>query len=467
MKTNITKKFRQLATVMGMVAVVAGGVQETQAKGVSYKVSQGSAARGVAVVEPVVESMDVPVLTKGIVQTRVVTAEAARTKASARNVGEEVTASLYWEAPAAGEVAETLAQSQSFDLIYWDADSFDENEDNVWNRLATVDEPWGTDSEGALLADGTLRFYRVSYKDQWQRADPETGTARTPKASVEVYSMNNVILSEGFNGVSLQGVPYTNTFAGVFGTDTDMWPAADSAAAGATTIEFYTSGTSVGVAEAYFFGSDGQWYNVDTANHPEPVTDLLQDENFFTRAFSINLPNPLPDRFVTTSALYKDTAVRAMVWHPLLQVPTQTVGGSQVFTREITAGKYTRGSSSSAYNLIALNLPVAVHPSQLNLVESGFVRSNDAGRGDVFYIIDTHTKSIRGDSSIYCDASNIWRFSGTKQAIPSDYSVQPNDMIVLISRNAPSAEYATGDQAWTWSYSPSDFYTLPTSHMAE
>lgn len=419
--------------------------------------------------EPTVQSWatnatDRFILTRGVVRATV----PADGIASSGVEASPVVADLYWKA-ATGSAASGVRSevTKSYDLIYWDSTSFNESPSNEWARVATVQSDNCTDANGALLADGMLRFYRASYKDRWQRTDPATGATRRPQASAEVYSMNNVILSEGFNGVSLQGLPYTNTFAAVFGTDTDIWPSADSVAGGATTIEFYTAGTNVQVSESYFFGSDGHWYNTDTATYPDPVTDQLQSDDFFTRAFAINLPNPLPARFVTTSALYKDTVLNAMVWHPLLRVPDDGADGTRVFTSEIRAGKYSRGASSSAYNLIALNLPVAVHPSKLNLVESGFVRSNDAGRSDYFYIVDPHTKAIRDGSTIYCDANNIWRFSGTKQAIPNDYTVQPNDMIILVSRNAPDADHATTQTSWTWTYSPSAFYELPTSHMAE
>jgi hypothetical protein len=96
---------------------------------------------------------------------------------------------------------------------------------------------------------GTVRFYRASYKDRWRRTNVVSGLPQRPLASEEVYALHNVVVSEGRNHVGLHGEPYTNTFAGVFGTDTNIWPAGASAAAGATKVEFYLAGTNAPVSE--------------------------------------------------------------------------------------------------------------------------------------------------------------------------------------------------------------------------
>ena len=60
------------------------------------------------------------------------------------------------------------------------------------------------------------------------------------------------------------------------------------------------------------------------SGNSSPVTHTEQAPGFFSRAFSITLPSPLPAKFVTTNAAYADqwTNLPAMVWHPILKVPT-------------------------------------------------------------------------------------------------------------------------------------------------
>lgn len=420
-------------------------------------------------------STDRFVVTQGLLRTRAYVTNAFGTNHNMR-ADDETTAALYWKAAGVTNTADGgFAVSKDYDLIYWDDKNFNETTSNVWNRVSTIHSNWFTDVEGMRLSDQTLRFYRASYKDRWQRHDPSSGAKRRPLASQEVYSMNNVVLSEGFNYVSLQGLPYTNTFAAVFGTATNFWPSAESPAAGATTIEFYYPGaTHIEVSDFYFFGSDGRWYD-SSAND---VTDVEQATNFFTRAFSINLPNPLPDYFTTTTAYYREyeggTPLRAMIWHPILQVPTNAPGGSPVFSHEIRTGNYTRTNDLVIYNPIALNLPVSTHPSNLNLIASGFGCSSDRpGISDSLYVIDSTTKAHRGSTAdgsnggtIFCDTSHTWRFCDTLREVPNDF-IHPNDMIVIISRSHPTDGRAASSNTWIWTYSPSNFYTYPTRNMGE
>ena len=368
--------------------------------------------------------------------------------------------------------------TKEYDLIYHDAASFNEDTNWTWNLVGTIQSNWFTDATAQDNAFGNLRFYRASYTDRWRRTNPSSGLRQRPLASEEVYSMNNVILSEGFNYVALQGMPHTNTFASVFGTDTNIWPSSGSAGTG-TTIEFYSPGRSNLVSDLYFFGYDGNWYDESGST---ALTHVVQASNFFTRPFSINLPNPLPAPFNTTNAIYDQmssttndaggviitnsyTRLSAMVWHPLMRVPTNGPSGSTVFRQDIATGSYGLGPDGKAlavYNPVAFNLPVAVHPGQLNLVESGFT-PGPAGRGDSLYVINTHTKAVRGNSTIYCTTNSTggqdWKFEKTGAGVGGGF-IKPNDMIVIISRNGDGIP-------WTWEYNPRDFYAIPTRNMGE
>jgi hypothetical protein len=418
-----------------------------------------------------------------------VSGQATNTVGMAKITGDNAPAKaavLYWMAAGQHEDPQTHQRTGNvnklYDLIYRDAPSFSEAGTEQWSMAATDDNTgtsktnWNYQADAGLGTPGRVRFYRASYTGRWQDTKPGTSEKQFPLASEEVYSMNNIVLSEGWNYVSLQGVPWTNTFRGVFGTDTSMWPAAGTTAAdsaNATRIEFYQPGTNAVVREWFFLGKDGEWY----ASGGTKVTDTLQTDGFFARPFGIVLPTAVTNaEGGVESGWWKDHAdydgakasasrsVRAMMWHPILQVPTNAPAGG--YSQTVTRGKGT-------YNLLSLNLPVAVHPSKLGLVEIDSttgkpttdaskmkMRTGAAPEADKLYVVDTQTKEVRGNSMVYCDDAGNWKFVVGGWAVPGDY-IRPNDMVVLIS-----GERKTGDEnTWTWTYTPEQFYDLPDRHM--
>ena len=379
--------------------------------------------------------------------------------------------------------------TKEYDLIYRDAKSFNETGAEAWTLSGTSRTNWNYQTSGLGRYDlgENLRFYRASYHDRWK--------GDMPLASEEVYSMNNVVLSEGFNYVSLQGVPWTNTFRGVFGADTGMWPGGSDSADtnGAAVIEFYTPGTrgNVGV-EWYFFGKDGKWYKPGTGTEVVDYTDKTDlDADFFARPFSINLPaydeedgenwwKTHSEFSVTNGAKVR----QAMLWHPIMQVPTNgVVAATSASTSSLKPGTRDGTAASGAlvfrqsvkgaagtYNALSLNLPVSVHPKQLGLVATNAAGVPQPGRmkagnwvdADKLYVIDTDTKEVRGNSTMYCDAEGTWRYNKNSLEVTGT-PIHPNDMLVLISAGGNGASGATVD--WDWTYSPTDFYKPPTRHM--
>ena len=367
--------------------------------------------------------------------------------------GDKGAAALYWIAAGATNAQGGYTNvTKDYDLIYCDDASFQENTNWTWQKVGTIRSNWFTDASGLDRSRGIVRFYRASYKDRWQktRLDGTNVVPQRPLASEEVYAMHNVILSEGYNYVGLHGVPYTNTFQAVFGTDTNFWPRGSSPATGATKVEFYSAGISAPASDVYFFGTDANWYR---SGNPTPVTTTVQSNGFFSRGFSITLPSPLPTNFVTTTATdvsQPGSNLNAMVWAPILQVPTN--GFSHVIS---TGGKSGR-NVTNVYNVVALNLPVAVHPSQLNL-PTNFTRGNP-NSGDDIYTINTSTKGLLSSSTIYCDTNGVWKFNTGGGLVPAGY-FKPNDVIVIVSRNGGLGN------SWTWTYHPTNFYNLPTRWM--
>ena len=191
----------------------------------------------------------------------------------------------------------------------------------------------------------------------------------------------------------------------------------------------------------------------------QDVTTNVMPEYFFNRGFSITLPNVLPTTYIVTNALdynqvdenNKAVVVDAMVWSPIAQVPTNG------FSQAIQCGSTTGLVQTLVYNVVALRLPVVAHPQSMNLLDSGFVYGY-RGLSDEIYTVDTSTKSPLRNTKIYCDENKVWRFTRDKGLVPYNF-FQPNDVIVIISRNH------VGNGSWTWTYHPSNLYNLPDRWM--
>ena len=385
--------------------------------------------------------------------------------------------------------------TKDYDLLHWDARSFRESPDNDWQKIATVRTSWFVD-DGGPTNRGAIRFYRASYKDRWKKAVTNATTSQvtqqTPLVSEEVYAQTAIPLRSGPDGtntyvnqeegnqnfVALHGVPYTNTFRAVFG-GLETFPGGTKAAE-ATCIDFYTPGTNAISTESYFLKEDGEWYR-DGDETETPCSDVLRDRNFFTRAFSISLPHPIPDEYVAgiVTNWHGKTPVKVpyMLWKPILQVPTNG------FSQSIVRGTQT----APVYNIVALRLPVAAHPSQMNLVTPSAGQANNAGLyighsrvADQIYTIDpitrepgqacycrwevSHVDSVQNDVTNTVAVTNlVWRFVSGDGLVPDGY-FKPNDVLVIRSRNGGDAD-GEEDRTWTWTYHPTNFYSLPHRHM--
>ncbi len=182
-------------------------------------------------------------VTQGLMKARAAVESAFPTNNNLE-AGDKGAAALYWIASGPTNAQGVYTNvTKDYDLIYTDQSSFQENTNWSWQKIGTIRSNWFTDAAGQSIAPrGNVRFYRASYKDRWLKTNVVSGLPQRPLASEEVYAMHNVILSEGFNFVGLHGVPFTNTFQAVFGTDTNFWPRGASPASGATKIEFYAAG---------------------------------------------------------------------------------------------------------------------------------------------------------------------------------------------------------------------------------
>ena len=374
----------------------------------------------------------------------------------------DVVSALRWTAAGLHEVVTTNetvvttnwegSVTKDYDLLSWDARNFRESPDNDWKLIGSVRSDWFVD-DGGPTNRGAIRFYRASYKDRWKKAVTNATTgqvmAQTPLVSEEVYAQTAIPLRSGWNFVALHGVPYTNTLRGVFG-GTETFPGGGHASLG-TCIDFYDPATGEARSDRYWLDPDGLWHADNDTTGEVDLSDTLLDANLFTRAFSIELPNDIPTNYVAGTNYIRHGSgshvqieeVPYMLWKPILQVPTNG------FSRLIESGT----ENAPKYNIVALRLPVATHPSKMNLIESGFT-PGDPWEADQIYTIDPVTREP--GHSCYCDSEGNWKFvSG--EAVPGDY-FKPNDVLVIVSKNGPD---------WTWRYNPAKFYTLPNRHMQD
>ena len=144
--------------------------------------------------------------------------------------------------------------------------------------------------------------------------------------------------------------------------------------------------------------------------------------------------------------------VPALTWPAIAQVPTNALG----FSQTIHCGS-RRNPFAPVYNVVSLRLPVSAHPSQMKLLDCGFVKGI-RGQSDEIYTMDTAVKDVLSGSTIYCDTNSVWRFVGSNGLVPWGY-FKPNDVIVIVSKNGDVGN------TWTWTYRPTDFYALPTRSM--
>lgn len=152
-----------------------------------------------------------------------------------------------------------------------------------------------------------------------------------------------------------------------------------------------------------------------------------------------------------------------MVWHSILKVPTNGPAEDGSFTNIIYTGMISGRTNQPVYNLVALNLPVSTHPSNLNLIASGFVKTpagSAPSYGDQIYTVDTSTKGVRGSTKIFCDSTGTWRFVGSQLPVNGPF-FKPNDILIIISVNGGLGNH------WIWTYHPTNFYQPPTRWMGQ
>ncbi len=232
----------------------------------------------------------------------------------------------------------TASEGREYDLIHADAYEYSDQINGYWELVGRG--PTNTMADSVLLNGAEMRFYRAAPRERWANGE-------TRVASLEVYVAKPIRLRRGQNWLGFPGVPDTVTVARVFGTgDQNNLPRANQAI-NATRINWYERGGGQVVTQQVYMADNGNWYF--------SVPDITNKAN--------DVIVPLEQGVVITIPASANKGVYTNLF--VGQVPTEPQ------EQEIVP--------NNAFNLVSFRLPRHKHPSQMNLLASGFKTGSIAG----------------------------------------------------------------------------------------
>lgn len=302
---------------------------------------------------------------------------------------------LYWEAQT----------GRTYDLIYADGDAYSSALNSQFQLAATGE----TNALNHVVSaeNGTMRFYRAAPRGRWSNENRRV-------ASEEVYVAKNIELRAGQNWVGFPGVPDSNTVSAVFGTDLPRggtYPLA-------TQIHWYERGNTENTTQTVWLATSGDWLDLGSQVVNDKPVDLSQ-------GVVMQVPEDTSFLFVG-------------------RVPTNTLS-------QTIAAEQGRQPVNRRFNLVSFRVPRPMHPSEMNLVNSGFTGGTGFARSDRIWKLNRATQEA--EDQIWYHTDGTWRFpNGT--IIPASYRFTPDDAMVI---------YTVASNAdWEWELNPADLYALPT-----
>ncbi len=321
------------------------------------------------------------------------------------------------------DIAWTASEGREYDLLYTDAATFSDALSNRWklaqrgmtSKLSDTGDVASGRAPPLNLGDN-MRFYRAAQKDRW------TTNVSLRIASEEVYVLKPVNLSPGNNWVAFPGIPDDCTVAQVFG---HHLPSGNFITEG-TQISWFDRGAQAGAAATqmvWLSSSPLRWQTLDNSDADQLLVPLNQ-------GMLVTIPSNLP-------------AQKALL---IGRVPTNTMmqiikGGTQ---------------KSPSYNFVSFGLPVASHPSNMNLLASGFKGGARPNHSDLLFKFDRIHQQISGAGIWYKTNDATWRVATDPNgAVVTTPYFKPDDGILILSSH-------TNDWAWTNRI----LYTAPTRYMS-
>jgi hypothetical protein len=125
-----------------------------------------------------------------------------------------------------------------------------------------------------------------------------------------------------------------------------------------------------------------------------------------------------------------------------------------MFIGRVPTNTMTQIIQPKAYNLVNMRLPARMHPSQMNLLASGFKGGSFSMQSDRLRKLDRYLKST-GQDVWYNTTDQSWRYTGAGTPPASDFYIGPDDGFLIWTRGSTNA--------WTWTNAPP--YNPPTRLM--
>lgn len=316
---------------------------------------------------------------------------------------------------------EVVNGQQLYDLLYVDGIRFHAGLTN-WQLVdrragGRLVDTGAVDRVAPLnLADGTLRFYRISAPGFWEQ-EPR-------RAGVHIKAFGVSRIYPGQNWVRPWGLPCNNNIREVL---EDLLPGSDSAL-NATRVMWFNRAINTNlVATQEVWLANGE-VSAWLCSYPAQLEGQTAD----------SWPLPLADGFCvelpTNQILHKLPMI--------FGVPTN----SQI---QVLPG-------SGYHSMVSVNIPETLHPSQMNLLEAGFQGSTIPPLSDMLWKYDRNQQLVPDGKIWFKTSDQTWRFDagGVNGAlVPTNY-FKPDDAVVIWRR-------ASTPMTWTNRF----HYAQPTRDM--
>ncbi len=316
---------------------------------------------------------------------------------------------------------EIVNAEQLYDLLYADAIRFSAAVTN-W-QLADRRAGGMLVDTGAVgrtaptdLAEGTLRFYRISASGYWEQ-EPRRGSVQ-----VAAYGLSRI--HPGQNWVRPWGIPCDNSIRDIL---EDLLPGADSAVEASRLLWYNRQTQPLLAATQEVWMANGE-VNAWVCSYPTNREGQVAD----------SWPLPMADGFCVELPTNQSVRKLPMIFYVPTNAQIQTVPGN------------------SGHTLASVNLPETQHPSQMNLLQSGFQGSTLPFLSDWVWKFDRAQQLVPDGKIWFKTSDQTWRFDagGVNGAlVPTNY-FRPDDAVV-IQRRAPTP------MTWTNTLN----YAVPTRDM--
>jgi hypothetical protein len=320
------------------------------------------------------------------------------------------------EVAMAPSVEWAAVENREYDLLYVDTDNFSDTLSNKWklanSGVASLLVDTGAQDRPAVTnLENKIRYYRVAGKDRWL---PDR-TQRS--ASEEIYMAMCINLRTGLNYVALPGIPDNPTAGAVLG---------HNLSAGESLTDSNTTRVS--------------WYEASSKAHATNELWLCKNPLEWRKEndSADNIVLPLRQAFIVESPTHVTNQYILFVG----RVPTNSA------TQLIKGGTRATG----IFNLVSFTMPRWVHPSDMNLTNSGFKGGPTISQSD--QLIKYNRVTQRLDFPIWFKTSDKkWYFADGAQVGGRYFG--PDDGIII---------YSVHPDDWVWTNKL--LYNLPTRFMS-